>query len=107
LDFWFENTPSGNPAPQMDASDGLQDQKLFIFFSSSSAAAFEGKVTRLSCGKIAQNVAQPIFCQSYLYFKRKKHHILGYFCNFYKTSQAQRSPIWRKFAQSGTDVMIF
>jgi hypothetical protein len=30
----------------------------------------------------------------------------GYLCNFQETAQSKQSPIGRKFAQSGTDVMI-
>jgi hypothetical protein len=32
---------------------------------------------------------------------------MDYFCNFQKASQRKQVPNRRKFAQSGTDVMIF
>jgi hypothetical protein len=33
-------------------------------------------------------------------------HFWQHFCNYYKTVQSKRSPIARKLAQSGVDVMI-
>jgi hypothetical protein len=57
--------------------------------------------------KIAQNLAQPIFLSTLLnniHLGKKKAKILGYFCNFYETAQSNRSPVGRKFAQSGHPV---
>jgi hypothetical protein len=47
------------------------------------------RVTSCVCGKVAQNVAQPIFCQNSQPFARRKQSTHG-----------------RKFAQSEVDVMI-
>jgi hypothetical protein len=60
-------------------------------------------VTGWAFEKIAQNVAQPVFCQNLCITLsvEKSSQNVGNFCNFRKTARSKQSPKGQKFAQSG------
>jgi hypothetical protein len=66
---------------------------------------------RWVCEKVAQNVCSPtIFLSKLIHdFHRgtMKPSNLRYFCHFQVTVQSKQSPDRQKFAQPGTDVMIW
>jgi hypothetical protein len=92
------------PKQQADMQKWFRCRCLFLFnfFSPAILQKIRARVTRWVCGKVAQIVAQPNFCQKIIQKNAKIAKICATcLCNFFKSCPKQTITHYGKFAQSG------